>query len=84
MADSYETIKQLSKAQASYQKALLYDEKPLTFYFLANLYDVKLNDQKSALKYFKKYLAAKPDETEEKEYITYSKSRLEQLTTKAK
>jgi tetratricopeptide (TPR) repeat protein len=84
MADSYETIKQLSKAQASYQKSLLYDEKPLTFYFLANLYDVKLNDQKSALKYFRKYLAAKPNETEEKEYITYAKSRLEQLTTKAK
>jgi tetratricopeptide (TPR) repeat protein len=84
MADSYETIRQLSKAQASYQKALLYDEKPLTFYFLANLYDVKLNDQKSALKYFKKYLAAKPDENEEKEYIAYTKSRLEQLTAKAK
>jgi tetratricopeptide (TPR) repeat protein len=84
MADSYETIKQLSKALASYQKALLYDEKALTFYFLANLYDVKLNDQKSALKYFKKYLAAKPDEKEEKEYIAYTKSRLEQLTIKTK
>nr|WP_294794304.1 tetratricopeptide repeat protein [uncultured Mucilaginibacter sp.] len=84
MADSYETTKQLSKALASYQKALLYDEKALTFYFLANLYDVKLNDQKSALKYFKKYLAAKPDEKEEKEYIAYTKSRLEQLTIKTK
>jgi len=84
MADSYETIKQLSKAQAAYQKALLYDEKPLTFYYLANLYDVKLTDPKNAAKYFKKYLASKPDETEEKDYIAYSKSRLEQLTTKAK
>jgi tetratricopeptide (TPR) repeat protein len=84
MADSYETIKQLSKAQAAYQKALLYDEKPLTFYFLANLYDVKLTDPKNAVKYFKKYLASKPDETEEKEYIAYTKSRLEQLTIKTK
>jgi tetratricopeptide (TPR) repeat protein len=80
MADSYETIKQLSKAQASYQKALLYDEKPLTFYYLANFYDRQLKDKKNALKYFKKYLAGKPDETEEKEYITYTKSRVEQLT----
>jgi len=84
MADSYETTKQLGKAQAAYQKALLYDEKPLTFYFLANLYDVKMNDQKSAAKYFKKYLASKPDEAEEKDYIAYSKGRLEQLTMKAK
>jgi tetratricopeptide (TPR) repeat protein len=80
----YETIQQLSKAQAAYQKALLYDEKPLTYYFLANLYDVKLNDHKNALKYFKKYLASKPDEEEEKKYIAYSKGRLEQLTAKAK
>jgi hypothetical protein len=45
---------------------------------------VKLNDHKNALKYFKKYLASKPDEEEEKKYIAYSKGRLEQLTTKAK
>ena len=84
MADSYETIQQLSKALAAYQKALLYEEKPLTFYFLANLYDGKLNDQKSALKYFKRYIASKPDAAKEKDYIAYSKDRIDQLSAKAK
>jgi tetratricopeptide (TPR) repeat protein len=84
LGDSYEAIKQLSKAQAAYQKALSYDERPLTYYFLANLYDAKLMDQKNALKYFKKYLSAKPDAETEKTYIAYSKNRLEQLTVKAK
>jgi len=82
MADSYETLQQLAKAQSSYQKALLYDERPLTYYFLANLYDVKLKDQKSALKYFKKYMASKPDTEKEKDYIAYTKSRMEQLAPK--
>lgn len=83
MADSYENVKQLNKAQASYQKALLYDEKPLIFYYMANFYDVQLKDKNNALKYFKKYLAAKPDETEEKQYIEYSKSRVDILKTNA-
>ena len=81
MADSYETRDQLTKALTSYQKALLYDDYPLTYYYLANLYDVKLKDPKNALKYFKKYIASKPDEEKEKDYITYSKSRVDILKT---
>ncbi|PJJ84612.1 tetratricopeptide repeat protein [Mucilaginibacter auburnensis] len=84
MGDTYEGMKLLSKAQSSYQKALLYDEKPLTLYFLANLFDRQLKDPSSALKYFKKYLASKPDANEEKDYIAYSKSRVEQLTAAKK
>jgi tetratricopeptide (TPR) repeat protein len=79
MADSYETTGQFKKALAAYQKALQFGEKPLTYYYLANLYDFKLKDKKSALKYFKKFIAAKPDE-QQKTYLAYSKSRIDALS----
>jgi tetratricopeptide (TPR) repeat protein len=79
MADSYEIINLFKKARDAYQRGLLFNEKPLTFYFLANLYDIKLKDKKSALKYFKKYMTSKPDEKQQT-YIAYSKSRIAALS----
>ncbi|MDB5032122.1 tetratricopeptide repeat protein [Mucilaginibacter sp.] len=81
MADSYETQKQFTKAKANYQKALLYDDKPLTYYYLATMFDTKLKDKKSALKYYKKFLAAKPDKTQQS-YIDYSTARIGILALK--
>lgn len=78
MADSYEMINQFKMAQSAYQKALFYNEKPLTFYFLANLYDGKLKDKKNALKYFRKYVNSHPDEKQQS-YLTYSLSRITAL-----
>lgn len=79
MADSYETIKQYKKAQDAYQKSLLYVNKPITYYFLATLYDSELKDRSNALKYYKKFIASKPDE-KQKTYIEYSQSRIIALT----
>jgi tetratricopeptide (TPR) repeat protein len=78
MADSYETQKQFIKAKENYQKALLYDDKPLTYYYLAAMFDTELKDKKSALKYYKKYIAAKPDKNQVT-YINYSIARIAAL-----
>jgi tetratricopeptide (TPR) repeat protein len=81
MADSYETNKQFKQAQDAYQKGLLYNEKPITYYFLATLFDTELKDKKNAVKYYKKYIAAKPDE-KQKTYINYSLARITELSHK--
>ncbi len=75
IADSYTTLKQLKNALEAYQKGLLYDDKPITYYLMAIMYDTELKDKKTALKYFKKYIAAKPDE-KQKTYIDYSTARI--------
>lgn len=81
MGDSYDSLQQYKKALTAFQQGLLYNEDPLTYYLIANLYDVKMKDTKAALKYFKKYLAAKNmNADKQKEYLTYSKSRVEQIT----
>lgn len=81
MADSYQTLKQYKSAKEAYQKSLLYEDKALTYYFLADLYDTELKDKKNALKYFRKYIAAKPDEKQQT-YIAYAKSRIDELSKK--
>lgn len=82
MADSYETLKQFKTAKAKYEKGLLYDDSPLAYYYLANLYETKLKDRKNALKYFLKYLAGKPNAEKQKDYIAYAESRVEILSGK--
>nr|WP_067059111.1 hypothetical protein [Mucilaginibacter sp. L294] len=76
MADSNEKLFKYKKAIAAYQKSLQFDEKPLIYYSLANLYDSNLKDKKSAVKYYKKYLSLKPPVNKQKNYIDYSKSRV--------
>ena len=79
MADSYQILEKYDTAEAMFKKGLLYDQKPMTYYAMATLYDTKLKQPKNALTYFKKYIAAKPTE-EEKEYVEYSKNRVKALS----
>ncbi|MDB5128313.1 hypothetical protein [Mucilaginibacter sp.] len=76
MADSNEKLYRYKKAVTAYQKSLQFDETPLIYYSLANLYDTNLKDKKSAVKYYKKYLAGKPPIDKQKSFIDYSKSRV--------
>ena len=76
MADSNEKLSRYKKAVMAYQKSLQFDESPMIYYSLANLYDTNLKDKKSAIKYYKKYLAGKPPIDKQKSFIDYSKSRV--------
>jgi tetratricopeptide (TPR) repeat protein len=80
MGDSYDKLHQLKKAVTAYQKSLLYDPKPvITYYVLANLYDVELKNKANALKYYRKYIKSGPPE-KQKNYLDYAKKRLKELT----
>ncbi len=78
MADSYDKMKKLQASANAYQKALFFKESPLTLYALAVLYDEKLAYKKSAVTYFKKYIASKPPK-KQLPYVDYAKSRLKVL-----
>jgi len=79
IADTYETTKRYKKAGVAYQKALQFTQTPITWYSLANMYDTELKDRKMALSCYKKYLAAKPPQTQ-KNYIVYAKNRINVLS----
>lgn len=78
VADTYQTLHQTKKTIANYQKSLFFDERPMVLYALASLYDTELKDKRSALKYYKKYLATKPP-AKQKDYIDYVQSRIKVL-----
>jgi len=78
MADSYESLSLTKTALATYKKALLYDKNPLTYYYMAALYDTKLKDKRNALKYYKIYTRSKPPKWQ-KGYIEYSVQRVADL-----
>lgn len=79
MADSFDKLHLTKKAIAAYQRSLYFKEDGLVFYSLANIYDDQLKDKRSAVKYYRKYLASNPDTLKQKTYVTYSKSRIGQL-----
>lgn len=74
-----EKIKDFNSAAEAYEKELFFKEKDIIYYTLASLYDRDLNDKKSAVKYYKKYLQAKPPLTQQI-YISYTQSRLNELS----
>ncbi|RFZ84697.1 hypothetical protein DYU05_03555 [Mucilaginibacter terrenus] len=76
IADSNEKLIRYKKAIAAYQKALQFDENPMLYYSLANLYETYLKDKPSAVRYYKKYLATKPPLVQ-KDYIAYATSQVE-------
>ena len=79
IADSHEKQLNFKKAIAAYQKSLQFDESPMIYYAMANVYDTNLKDKKSAIRYYKMYLASKPPADKQKSFIDYSKSRVERL-----
>ena len=79
MGDSYVSLHKPKKALAAYQKGLQFKEIPLIYYAIASLYDTDLKDTKTAVRYYKKYLAAKPNEKDDQKYIEYAKSRIPAL-----
>jgi tetratricopeptide (TPR) repeat protein len=60
------------------QISLFFENKPMTIYSMATIYDQKLNDKSTALRYYKRYLEAKPPKGHES-YVEYSKYRIAQL-----
>lgn len=79
MADTYETVKNYERAAYAYQKSLQFKPDAMTYYSIANMYDAELKNHKMALVYYKKYLAAKPDE-DEKAYVAYAQNRVAVLS----
>ncbi|QJD97971.1 hypothetical protein HH214_19865 [Mucilaginibacter robiniae] len=79
IGSSYEESKQFTKSLNAYQKGLQFEDSRLIYYSLANLYDNDLKNKTLAIKYFKKYLAAKPP-VKEQALVDYTKGRLNQLT----
>lgn len=80
MADSYHQQKLLKKAIAAFQKALQFDEKPMTYYSIASLYDNDLKDKTNAIKFYHKYLDARPSGKDQQSYIDYSQHRIAELS----
>ena len=79
IGDSQDRLHQVKKASASFQKSLQFKETSLVYYSLANLFDTELKDKASAIKYYKKFLASKPDAKEDQKYIEYATSRIPAL-----
>ena len=80
MGDSYQKLHRLKNAANAYQKSLLYDAKPvITYYVLANLYDLELKNKPNAIKYYRKYIKSNPPAKQDT-YLEYAKNRLKALT----
>ncbi|MBE9585079.1 tetratricopeptide repeat protein [Mucilaginibacter sp. JRF] len=79
IGESYDRLNKTKLSLSAYQKALQYNERPVTLYALAILYDDKLKNRKMAIKYYKKYLASKPPKNHQ-QYMAYSTSRIEALS----
>ena len=78
IADSQQKLHKYNYAAQAYKKALQFNDEPILYYLLANLYDTRLKDERNAVKYYKKYLTSKPT-GKYQTYIAYAKSRVEYL-----
>lgn len=79
MADSYEMLKNFRAAAFAYEKGRQFEEKAITYYMLASLYDDNLKNKKMARLYYKKFIntdTAKKD----KKYVDYAHSRVKALS----
>jgi tetratricopeptide (TPR) repeat protein len=79
MSANYEAIGQYKPAIASLDTAYYLFHQPLRQYSIGRIYDAHLNNEATALRYYKKYLQLyKPDATEEEKGIyKYLRSRIE-------
>ncbi len=78
LAGVYQSNKQYHKALAAYQRGLTFDARPLLYFSLAGLYD-ELKNKRSAVKYYKRYLATHPPKNE-LTYFKYAEVRMAQLS----
>lgn len=72
----YEESEQLTAAAGAYQKGLQYKTSPANYYNLSLLYDLKLKQKSTALRYYNLYLKSKPDAKIEKAQIDFVKDRI--------
>lgn len=79
IGDVMEKNKQIRKSIEAYQKSLFFENKSLTLYTIASIYDQKLKQFKSALIYYRRYINSYPP-AEQKAYVDYSKFRISELT----
>lgn len=76
----YQENKKYDLALSAYKKGLQFKANPTLYYRLGILYDTKLGKNQTALRYYSQYLHNKPNFTDEKEEIEYTKARIAQLT----
>jgi tetratricopeptide (TPR) repeat protein len=79
IGDVLEKSQMIRQSVEAYQKSLFFDNKPLTLYTIATIYDQKLKQPKTALNYYKRYINSKPP-ADQKSYIEYSNYRISQLS----
>ncbi|WP_276359750.1 tetratricopeptide repeat protein [Daejeonella sp. H1SJ63] len=79
VGDVLEKNKLIRQLLEAYQKSLFFDNKPLTLYTIASIYDQKLKQFKSALTYYRRYVNSEPP-SDQKAYIEYSKFRIAELS----
>ncbi|MCY1539093.1 Tetratricopeptide repeat protein [compost metagenome] len=75
----YESSEQFLTAIGAYKKGLTFSPNASIYYRLGLIYDLKLNQKKTAISFYRQYLNSKLDKAAEKEQIDYVKSRLESL-----
>ena len=78
-ADVYEKRGMPKTAAANYLKALEYNQRPITLYLLATLYDDKIKANTNALRYYKRYLATRPPASQ-KQYVEFATRRVKELS----
>ena len=76
LAGVYKDQKQYSMAANAYQKGLTYGVQKNIYYRLGLLYDIKLKQQKIALKYYRLYLKSKDLTAADQPQIDYVKSKV--------
>ncbi len=79
IGDVLEKNQLVRKSLEAYQKSLFFDNKPLTLYTIATIYDQKIKLAKAALSYYKRYVNSKPP-AEQKAYVEYANYRISQLS----
>lgn len=78
----HEQVSQNLQAVNAYQKSLQFTVMPITYYSLGLLYDYKLRNEKTALRYYRSYLKEKPSDKDAKTYIKYVNQRIAELEQK--
>ena len=77
----YEIDNQYTSAASAYKKGLTFGINSSLYYRLGLVYDLKLNQKKTALTNYNLYLKSKPDMKVENEQIAYAKERITALTS---